>query len=502
MKLLLAAALLAAFPVSGRAADASTAPARLPWSEYYMQKSALALATGRLDEAKALADKAVENKAREPKVFFHRATVLLAMKDWARAEADVSTAIAKGYEKPAAYNARAEARLALGRSQEALADAEKSLSLNPDGAYGHFWRARAGESTKASPASILDDYERAAALNPALAGAFDEAKTRLAGAAVSVAPAPAAAAQAARPASAPVKLPPLLPAMGVAAAVLVAAGLLFAMFSKSARSRHVRFGSVINVALPVDEPRVGAVVGGRYILGRSQEKDGSTEVYESRDLEDQARTVKRLLADDAVLKRAQEAAALKHPAICALEAAFREGRHVFLAYEPIGGDTLRRLLDRLPQRRLTPEQALRLVKAVCDALTYAHAAGVFHGHLGPWSILVDKAQVKVRDFGLTPAAGEADYLAPEESFSAAGDLFALGACLYEALTGEKPFKGPDAAQAKREGRVPPPTSVVKGLPEGLDAFFARALSPEPSRRFPAAAELFGAYRAIVLPPVH
>lgn len=499
MNYFLAPVLVAVLPMFAAAAEpapaASTAAIRLPWSEYYMQQSALALASGRLDEAKALADKAVQAKAREPRVFFNRATVLLALKDFKGAEEDASKAIALGYEKPAPYNARAEARLALARTQEALADAEKSLALNPDGAYGYFWRARAREAAKAPAAEILADYERAAALDAALTGAFEEARIRFGAAAAATA---ARAVVVARPDKRP---PPLL-VLGAAAVLLLLGGILFAFFSKTGRSRHVRFGSVINVAIPADEPRVGAVVGGRYILGRLLEKDGSVEVYEARDLEDQARTVKRLVADDVVLKRAQAAAALKHPAVCALEAAFREGRHVYLAYEPIAGDTLRRLLDRLPQRRLTSEQTLRLVRAVCDALGQAHACGVFHGHLGPWSVLVDKAQVKVRDFGLSPAPGEVDYLAPEESLSAASDLFAWGACLYEALTGEKPFKGPDAAQAKREGRLPPATSFVKGLPEGLDAFFARAMSPEPSRRFPAAAEFFGAYRAVVLPPVH
>lgn len=80
----------------------------------------------------------------------------------------------------------------------------------------------------------------------------------------------------------------------------------------------------------------------------------------------------------------------------------------------------------------------------------------------------------------------------------APDSLALAEALYRRLTGRPAFpRGTDRAL----GRYLPASETVKGLPAGIDAFFARALDPEPSRRFASAAELAGAFRSLVDPPV-
>ncbi|MCR4296500.1 MAG: hypothetical protein NUW21_13270, partial [Elusimicrobia bacterium] len=80
----------------------------------------------------------------------------------------------------------------------------------------------------------------------------------------------------------------------------------------------------------------------------------------------------------------------------------------------------------------------------------------------------------------------------------ASDSLALAEALYRRLTGRPAFpRGTDRAL----GRYLPASETAKGLPAGIDAFFARALDPEPSRRFASAAELAGAFRSLVDPPV-
>jgi tetratricopeptide (TPR) repeat protein len=78
---------------------------------------------------------------------------------------------------------------------------------------------------------------------------------------------------------------------------------------------------------------------------------------------------------------------------------------------------------------------------------------------------------------------------------------ALAESLYERLTGRPPYPAEGAAIDRTLGRFPPPSTVVEGLPAGIDAFFARALDPEPSRRFRNGAELLGAFRSVADPAV-
>jgi tetratricopeptide (TPR) repeat protein len=77
----------------------------------------------------------------------------------------------------------------------------------------------------------------------------------------------------------------------------------------------------------------------------------------------------------------------------------------------------------------------------------------------------------------------------------------LAESLYERLTGKPPYPAAEAVVARSLGRFAPPSTLAQGLPVGVDAFFARALHPEPERRFRTGAELSGAFRSLVDPAV-
>ncbi|MFI5361071.1 MAG: hypothetical protein ACHQ49_03790 [Elusimicrobiota bacterium] len=77
----------------------------------------------------------------------------------------------------------------------------------------------------------------------------------------------------------------------------------------------------------------------------------------------------------------------------------------------------------------------------------------------------------------------------------------LAESLYERLTGRPPYPAEGAEIERSLGHFAPATSVVAGLPIGIDAFFARALDPDPARRFRSGAELAGAFRSLVDPAV-
>lgn len=464
-------------------------------SEDLLRQSAVKMAAGDFEASRRLASRAIALDPSSPQARFQRASAALRLKAFEEAVRDASKAIELGYERAAAYNLRSEAYAHQGRFAQALADAERAVNLNTAGPSGYLNRAAAREGLGMPPADILADYKRASELDPQLILSYEAAFVKYGRAKESPRlPGPERR-----------SLGGVLIWAGAVAAALIA-GLLYGYSTvwSGRKAKLVRFGSIMEKPPKTDEPRVGAVVGGRFILGRLIESAPERAVYEGRDLEDQPRTLIRHGKRQGLLEKARAMAGLKAPCLAAVDGIFEEADHVWLAYEPIGGDSLRRLLDRLPQRRYSAEQSLRPIKAVCEALELAHDRELLCGPFNPSSIVMDKGQVKIHDFGLCSEASAWDYLSPEEDRGKAcreSDLFSAGVCLYEMLTGALPFKGPQAAQDRREGRFPPASSLVQGLPDGIDAFFARALSPDPARRFHAASELLGAFRSLVVPVV-
>jgi eukaryotic-like serine/threonine-protein kinase len=213
-------------------------------------------------------------------------------------------------------------------------------------------------------------------------------------------------------------------------------------------------------------------------------------------------------ADDAeassrLEREAAAAARLSHPNIVTLHAVEDSGDELFLVQEYVEGESLARRLERGP---LGPVELMRLAQALAHALAHAHQHGVLHRDLKPGNVLVaTDGTYKVADFGLARVegaptltatgyvVGTTAYLAPERARGHAGDarsdLFALGAVLYEAMTGRRAFAGETQADAlygvlHAEPR-PPEAPNASLLP--LAALVMRLLAKEPADR-PASAE--------------
>ncbi|MBI3552931.1 MAG: protein kinase [Elusimicrobia bacterium] len=451
----------------------------------------------------------------QPRALVERAASELKAKDYAAAEKDATKAMDLGYRKSSAFNTRSAARTGLGRFKEAFADADMAVKFSSLSATGYLNRAAAREGLGAPAADILADFKQASEFDRRWESVYEDAQKRYAvpekKVPPKVNPEPPRAREPAVPALPTAKPVPPAPVpwlrIAASAVVVVVLGVLVAKGLGKHRARRVRFGSVMSVPLPPgDEPRMGAVVGGRYIVGKLLGKEGSAQIYDARDLDDQPCRILRLARREGVsVKGVGAAMTLKHPGILAPAAVFEYLDHVCLAGPVFRGEPLRQSIDRLVEHRLPPEAALRIVQAVCDALDFAHQRGIFHGHLTSSHILVDKASIQVMGFLLPPEPSESDYIAPERDSggsSVEADIFSAGVCLYEMLTGQRPFKGPEAGQDKREGRFAAASSVAKLLPEGVDDLLGRALQSDPARRFHAAGELFGAFRNLVIPGVH
>jgi eukaryotic-like serine/threonine-protein kinase len=250
----------------------------------------------------------------------------------------------------------------------------------------------------------------------------------------------------------------------------------------------------------------GALVLGRYRLGRRLGSGGFGTVFAARDERlDRLVAVKAVQAHGPVPERAQRealaAARLDHPGIVAVFDAGEEAGERYLVSELVRGRTLAALAR---DGELSDRDVLRVGLSLAEALAHAHARGVIHRDVKPHNVIVpdepSAAAAKLLDFGVAHLAGDEPltrtgdvvgtlaYMAPEqaagERVDARADLYALALVLYEALAGSNPVRMPSpAATARRVGTVLPPLRKARrDLPEDLCWALDRALAPDPEAR--------------------
>ena len=182
---------------------------------------------------------------------------------------------------------------------------------------------------------------------------------------------------------------------------------------------------------------------------------------------------------------------------------------LYMVLEWVEGRLLRQIINEAG--KLPPERAVNIALQICDALDYIHGQGVVHRDLKPENIMVSADdRIKLIDFGIAAKAGARrltfgklsktqgtpEYVSPEQIKGKRGDtrsdLYSLGVILYEMLTGETPFSGPDPfliLNAKTHARPPSPQKLVAEIPSALDEIVMRALERNPLNRHKAAREL-------------
>jgi tRNA A-37 threonylcarbamoyl transferase component Bud32 len=246
-----------------------------------------------------------------------------------------------------------------------------------------------------------------------------------------------------------------------------------------------------------------------YRVLRQIGSGGMGAVYEAEDVSLQRRVAVKRMRDeirsdprerDRFLKEARTVAQLRHPSIVDIHGIFEHEGEVFLVFEFLDGKTLDLVVYE--NGRLSLPEAKAILAQVCSALTYAHARGVIHRDLKPPNVMLTRDnRVKVMDFGVARQAHEAlsrlsvsatvagtpPYMAPESetgTVRAESDLYSLAVCLYEMLTGARPFDGTSAGMlySKMNMVFTPASRKTPGLPPAVDAFFARALHAEPEQR--------------------
>src|SRR4029453_4508543 len=252
-----------------------------------------------------------------------------------------------------------------------------------------------------------------------------------------------------------------------------------------------------------------------YGVGRLLGAGGMAEVFEGRD---------RLLARRVAIKvplsqhahdpdfaqrfrrEAQAAASLSHPGVVAVYDTGSENGTHFIVMEYVDGRTLKDVIRA--EAPLYPDRAAEITADVCAALGAAPARGLVHRDVKPANImLMPDGRVKLMDLGIARAAagetltqtaamlGTAQDLAPEQAqgqdVDYRSDLYSLGCCLYEMLTGTVPFRGatPVAIAYRHVREDPaPPRQLNPDVPPALEAVCLKAMAKRPEDRYQTAAE--------------
>jgi serine/threonine protein kinase len=219
------------------------------------------------------------------------------------------------------------------------------------------------------------------------------------------------------------------------------------------------------------------------------------------------------------VNEARLVAQLHHPNIVDIYGIVEDGADVYLVFEFVEGRTLSDALKS--DGALDFAQARRVLTEMAAAVAHAHGRGVIHRDLKPSNVmLTPDGRVKVMDFGIARQAKEAatrrsavntytiagtpPYMSPEQEQGTVrpeADVYALGVCFYEMLTGQLPFGGVGGGMLlnKLNNRLTPVRQRVPSLPSGVDEVLARALAADPEKRYHTPAEFADALAALGSP---
>jgi serine/threonine-protein kinase len=254
---------------------------------------------------------------------------------------------------------------------------------------------------------------------------------------------------------------------------------------------------------------------GRYRRERELGQGGMAVVFLADDLRHDRKIALKVLRPEVAseigaerfLREIKIAAGLNHPHILPLYDSGEADGLLFYVMPNMEGKSLRERLNS--EGQLPLDESLKVAREVASALDYAHRQNIVHRDVKPENILMHEGTAMVADFGIGKALSDASaditqtgmmlgtptYMSPEQAagetdVDGRSDLYSLGCVLFEMLSGEPPFTGPNAQAiiAKRFVSPIPKVRAVRDVPEIVDDVTTRALARTPVDRFPSAAE--------------
>ncbi len=269
------------------------------------------------------------------------------------------------------------------------------------------------------------------------------------------------------------------------------------------------------VASPGLSLQPGNLIAGRYEILKLLGEGGMGAVYKARDQELDRLVALKVIRPE-LAGQSNVLARFKQELILARTVTHRNVIRIFdlgiadgcrfITMEFVEGRDLSSILE---ERKLSPEEAVKILCQVCSALEAAHVEGVVHRDLKPQNVMLEASgRVVVMDFGLARSMeasgltqagaimGTPAYMSPEQAkglpADERSDIFSLGIILYRMLTGVVPFKAESALASlllRTQGPPAPPMQLEPGIPQGLNDIVMKALATDPVNRYQKAADL-------------
>lgn len=257
---------------------------------------------------------------------------------------------------------------------------------------------------------------------------------------------------------------------------------------------------------------------GHYRIGGELGRGGMGTVYLAHDTrlnrEVALKIPRQVLVEDSeilerLLREARAAAALRHANICPIYDTGEANGQPYIAMAYIQG----KMLGKWAAEGHSVREIAEMMSTLCAAVAYAHAKGIVHRDLKPSNVMIESESNApiLMDFGLAVDVGQQAarttqdgrvigtpaYMAPEQAagriyeVGPAADVYALGAILYELLSGQVPFKGSlGEVLAKVQHEEPPPLRLLAPrVHRDLETIVLKCMAKEVSARYPTAAEL-------------